>query len=52
MSTTYAELCQFINDAGMDLITDEGNNLIRTQFPRQSPASLNTAARTLPATAY
>jgi len=26
MSTTYAELCQFINDAGMDIITDEGNN--------------------------
>jgi len=26
MSTNYAELCQFINDAGMDLITDEDNN--------------------------
>jgi len=26
MTTTYAELCQFINDAGMDIITDEDNN--------------------------
>lgn len=26
MTTSYAELCQFINDAGMDLITDEDNS--------------------------
>lgn len=26
MTTTYTELCQFINDAGMDIITDEDNN--------------------------
>lgn len=26
MSTTYAEICQFISDAGMDILTDESSN--------------------------